>query len=80
MTFSLVLYIFLQVCCSVFAGVYNEKLLKSHEQMDIMLQNTFMYLDSIICNALVLGARGDLATAFSGEALISIAVRTKDIM
>ena len=59
----------------MFAGVYNEKLLKSHDSMHIMVQNTFMYLNSIACNAVVLGFRGDLLTAFSPTALASINVR-----
>ncbi len=64
-----------QVCCSVFAGVYNEKLLKSYDSMHIMVQNAFMYANSIACNAVVLGLRGDLATAFSSDAIASINVR-----
>lgn len=70
-----VFLILVQVCCSVFAGVFNEKLLKSYDNMHIMVQNVFMYLDSIACNAVVLGFRGDLATAFTTEALSSINVR-----
>lgn len=42
--------------CSCFAGVYNEYLLKSDRtiQVDLMLQNAFMYLNSIICNLILL--------------------------
>ncbi len=64
-----------QVCCSVFAGVYNEKLLKSYDSMHIMVQNAFMYANSIACNAVVLGLRGDLATAYSSDPIASIAGR-----
>ena len=54
MNMSLVL-ILVQVFSSCFAGVYNEYLLKEKENtVDIMLQNAFMYVDSIICNVLLL--------------------------
>ena len=50
------IWILVQVFCSCFAGVYNEYLLKSERtnQVDIMLQNAFMYIDSIICNMILL--------------------------
>ncbi|CAF4052372.1 unnamed protein product [Rotaria sp. Silwood2] len=50
------IWILVQVFCSCFAGVYNEYLLKSDRtnQVDTMLQNTFMYIDSIICNLILL--------------------------
>jgi len=68
------LFIFTQVLCSVFAGVYNEFLIKGKgADIDIMIQNVFMYLDSIVCNVLLLGARGDLSSAFTSSALSSIA-------
>ena len=41
--------------------------------IDIMIQNVFMYLDSIICNVLLLGGRGELSDAFSIGALSSLA-------
>lgn len=47
----------LQMFCSCFAGVYNEYLLKDSstaKNADVILQNIFMYVDSIICNLLVL--------------------------
>ncbi len=68
-------FILIQVCCSVFAGVYNEKLLKTHGDLHIMAQNAFMYVDSIACNAALLAAFGELSTAFNAEALQSINVR-----
>ncbi|CAF1354569.1 unnamed protein product [Adineta steineri] len=48
--------ILIQVFCSCFAGVYTEYLLKNHRsaQVDVMLQNTFMYTNSIICNIVLL--------------------------
>ena len=51
-------FILVQVLCSVVAGVYNEYLIKSDgADIHIMIQNVFMYLDSILCNALLLGAK-----------------------
>ena len=41
--------------------------------IDIMIQNVFMYLDSIICNVLLLGGRGEVSDAFSIGALSSLA-------
>ena len=49
--------------CSVFAGVYNEFLLKDHK-IDVMIQNVFLYLHSIFWNVLLLGVKGDLAGNF----------------
>lgn len=52
---SSTLLILLQLFCSCFAGVYNEYLLKDSstaKDADVILQNIFMYLDSIVCNAL----------------------------
>merc|ERR1719513_47793 len=37
-----------------------------------MIQNVFMYLDSILCNIILLGVKGDLASAFSSSSLASI--------
>lgn len=50
------IWILVQVFCSCFAGVYNEYLLKSDRttQVDVMLQNCFMYVDSILCNFILL--------------------------
>ncbi|XP_046551122.1 UDP-galactose transporter senju-like [Haliotis rubra] len=67
------LFILLQVFCSVFAGVYNEYLLKDKGcDVHLMMQNIFMYVDSIICNIFMLGFRGDLASAFSVSSVIAI--------
>lgn len=46
--------ILVQVFCSCFAGVYNEYLLKDGTGVPLMLQNFFMYTDSILCNGLLL--------------------------
>ena len=48
------IFIALQALSSVIAGVYNEYLLKKDENADIMIQNIFMYIDSIICNVVLL--------------------------
>lgn len=46
--------IFVQTVCSCLAGVYNEYLLKEQgSNINIFIQNVFMYVDSIICNILV---------------------------
>ncbi|XP_066987756.1 UDP-galactose transporter senju isoform X1 [Macrobrachium rosenbergii] len=62
-----------QVMCSCLAGVYNEKLLKdTGAEVHIMMQNIFMYIDSIICNLAVLLYRGELSFAFKYTSLIQI--------
>ena len=39
----------------MFAGVYNEYIIKKvGSDVDIMIQNVFMYIDSIVCNVFVL--------------------------
>jgi UDP-sugar transporter A1/2/3 len=72
--------ILVQVFSSCFAGVYNEYILKEKENnVHIMLQNVFMYVDSIICNVLLLciytpndGSNGGLIEAFSQSSLSQI--------
>ena len=67
------LFILVQVLCSVFAGVYNEFLIKGKgAEVHIMVQNVFMYLDSILCNVVLLGGQGEITTAFTPAALQSI--------
>lgn len=74
------LLILVQVFSSCFAGVYNEYLLKEKDNnVDIMLQNAFMYTDSIICNVMLLQfyvpsnqASGGLFEALSFTALSSV--------
>ncbi|KAK3092490.1 hypothetical protein FSP39_003517, partial [Pinctada imbricata] len=66
-------FIFLQVLSSCFAGVYNEYLLKDKGVgIHIMLQNTFMYVDSIVCNLIVLLGKGSLLSSFSAKDLEQI--------
>ncbi|XP_003703280.3 UDP-galactose transporter senju [Megachile rotundata] len=51
---SNVILIFVQTICSCLAGVYNEYLLKEQgANINIFVQNVFMYIDSIFCNFLV---------------------------
>lgn len=72
MDYNLVL-ILVQVFCSCFAGVYNEYLLKGRSgEAPIMVQNVYMYIDSIICNILVLVYGGSLKEAFTKESLVSV--------
>jgi len=66
-SFSLLL-ILVQVFCSCFAGVYNEYLLKdSKGQVHLMVQNMYMYIDSIICNVIILIITGNAASAETAE-------------
>ncbi len=47
-----------KVLCSVFAGVYNEYIIKgAGADIHIMIQNVFMYLDSIFCNVALLSVK-----------------------
>ena len=65
--------IVLQVLCSVFAGVYNEYIIKGDaSDVDIMIQNVFMYLDSMLCNLLLLGAKNEIRTALTSASLASV--------
>lgn len=71
-SFSMLLLL-VQVFCSCFAGVYNEFLLKdTGADIDIMVHNVFMYLDSILCNLAVLVFRGEVRSAFSSTSLHSL--------
>ncbi|ESP02805.1 hypothetical protein LOTGIDRAFT_212314 [Lottia gigantea] len=56
--------ILIQVFTSVFASVYNEYLIKGCDA-HFMIQNIFMYFDSIVSNCVVLLYRGELFTAFT---------------
>ena len=65
--------ILVQVFCSCFAGVYNEYLLKGKGgEVPFMVQNVYMYLDSIVCNFAVLWYNGTLSAAFTAESIASI--------
>ena len=74
------LLILVQVFSSCLAGVYNEYILKEKDnKVDIMLQNVFMYIDSILCNVVLLcfyvpnnGSNGGLVEAFSYDSLILV--------
>ncbi|XP_017853813.2 UDP-galactose transporter senju [Drosophila busckii] len=66
-------FILAQTICSCLAGVYNEYLLKDKgADVNIFVQNVFMYLDSIVCNAAILLIRGELLDAFSAHNMQSI--------
>lgn len=67
------IFILIQTVCSCLAGVYNEYLLKDKgENINIYIQNVFMYLDSILCNTLILIVQGNLFGAFTIENLNEI--------
>lgn len=66
-------FILIQTICSCLAGVYNEYLLKEKgENINIYIQNVYMYLDSILCNALILLVQGNILSAFSLDNLTEI--------
>uniref|UniRef100_A0A182IU22 CMP-sialic acid transporter n=1 Tax=Anopheles atroparvus TaxID=41427 RepID=A0A182IU22_ANOAO len=68
------LLILVQTICSCLAGVYNEYLLKKKgSDINIYVQNVFMYLDSIVCNLLILVLQGDPVGAFTSSNLREIA-------
>ncbi|XP_050491512.1 UDP-galactose transporter senju [Bombus huntii] len=51
---SNIILVFIQTICSCLAGVYNEYLLKEQgANINIFVQNVFMYIDSIFCNLIV---------------------------
>jgi drug/metabolite transporter (DMT)-like permease len=61
-------FILLQVFCSCFAGVYNEYLLKDTGcEVHIMMSNLYMYLQSVLCNVVVLAFQGELLSAFTAD-------------
>lgn len=66
-------FILVQIFCSCFAGVYNEYLLKNQgSDVNIFIQNIFMYLDSIICNVIVLVLNGTIINAFVYENITKV--------
>lgn len=66
-------FILVQVFCSCFAGIYNEHLLKNEaSDINIYIQNVYMYLDSILCNALILLIQGNLFSAFTATSLSEV--------
>ncbi|XP_058058857.1 UDP-galactose transporter senju [Anopheles bellator] len=73
LSFSAV-FILVQTVCSCLAGVYNEYLLKRKgSDINIYVQNVFMYLDSIVCNLLLLLLQGELVSVFTGDHLREVA-------
>ncbi|KAF2355272.1 tRNA/rRNA methyltransferase SpoU type [Trinorchestia longiramus] len=65
--------LFLQVLCSCFASVYNERILKSYSaDLSIVLHSFFMYIDSSLSNLVLLTLKGELISAFSSDALLKI--------
>lgn len=72
--------IIVQIFCSCFAGVYNEYLLKGQgDEVPFMIQNVYMYVDSILCNVMFLSYKGDLVNAFTPESVNSI-LKTKVVL
>ena len=68
-----------QICCSVFAGVYNEHIIKNvaGEKVDIMLQNAYMYIDSILCNLFLIACQHFFyQTADASDAPMSINLKS----
>lgn len=65
--FISLLLMFTQIFCSCLAGVYNEYLLKKGQgiNVNVYVQNIFMYIDSIFCNVLLLLAFNKNKTDFS---------------
>lgn len=58
--------IIVQTICSCLAGVYNEYLLKRQgTDINIFVQNVFMYIDSILCNAAAIAILSIFKSDFS---------------
>lgn len=67
------IYIFIQLICSCLAGVYNEYLLKGEgARVNIYVQNVFMYVDSIICNMVLLIVQGNSLEVFNAINMRSV--------
>lgn len=67
------IFILIQTVCSCLAGVYNEYLLKTKgSDINIYIQNVFMYLDSILCNLILLLLQGQLLSAFTPDSISEI--------
>lgn len=68
-----IVFILIQTLCSCLAGVYNEYLLKKKSNgTNIFVQNVFMYLDSIFCNAIILLIQGNFLNAFTISNLANV--------
>lgn len=67
------IYIFIQLICSCLAGVYNEHLLKGEgARVNIYVQNVFMYVDSIVCNVVLLILQGNSLQTFNATNLRAV--------
>ena len=67
------IFILVQTVCSCLAGVYNEYLLKNKgSDINIYVQNVFMYIDSILCNVILLSGQGNLMSAFAFSNLTEV--------
>lgn len=67
------IFLLVQIMCSCLAGVYNEYLLKRQgADINIFVQNVFMYLDSIICNLFLLVMNGNIFSAFIYDNIIKV--------
>lgn len=70
------LFLLCQMLCSVFAGVYNEALLKGPNvearNVSTNLQNAFLYSQSVVVNACFLLWRGQFLEAFSAKNLSGV--------
>ncbi|XP_014486767.1 PREDICTED: CMP-sialic acid transporter 2 [Dinoponera quadriceps] len=63
---SSLLLILIQIICSCLAGVYNEYLLKRQgANINIFVQNVFMYVDSIFCNIVAIVALSIFKNCFN---------------
>ncbi|XP_011151647.1 UDP-galactose transporter senju [Harpegnathos saltator] len=63
---SSLLLVLVQTICSCLAGVYNEYLLKQQgADINIFVQNVFMYIDSIFCNIVVIIALSIFQNCFN---------------
>jgi len=70
------LLLFVQMLCSVTAGVYNEVLLKDRGRIPTNLQNGYLYFNSVLCNFGVLLAQGKLGEALAMDNLRTICTPT----
>lgn len=65
--------ILVQTFCSCFAGVYNEYILKGKGcNVNIFIQNVYMYLDSIMCNVVVLLLSGDFSNVLNSSTFFNV--------
>lgn len=73
LTFSInAIFLLVQIVCSCLAGVYNEYLLKKQGDINIFVQNVFMYLDSIVCNLILLTVDGNIVSACQYDNIVKV--------